>query len=231
MGSRAPDAVGRLAVQRARVRMPALSPDSVEVVELVRGQAFVVVRTNPSGVLVLDESGRLVRGRPRLAAIARHLRAVRQVDAVLAETQLERRLEHASRSTALLERLAEAVAAKQLRRGTIDLRQDVELFRTRLVALRDEQRRFAPATERTLRRTVACLNAAARADRRVVRATRSLGAALAGVPNDDRTSPVASLRRWVVARLGSPDLPFFHEEIDASDESEFVREFVVAARS
>jgi hypothetical protein len=211
--------------------MPALSPDSVEVVELVRGRAFVVVWTNPSGVLVLDESGRLVRGRPRLVAIDRHLRAVRQVDAVLAETELERRLEHASRSTALLGRLAEAVASKQLRRGTTDLRANVDGFCTRLVALRDEQRRFAPATERTLRRTVACLNDAARADRGVVRATRSVGAALAGMPTDDRTSPVASLRRWVVARLGSPDLPFFHEEIDGSDETEFVREFVASARS
>lgn len=231
MGRRAPDAVGRLAVQRARVRMPALSPDSVEVVELVRGQAFVVVRTNPSGVVVLDESGRLVRGRPRLAAIARHLRAVRQVDAVLAESQFERRLEHAQRSTALLGRLAEVIAGKELRRGTVVLGRDVELYRIRLVALHDEQRRVAPATERTLRRTVACLNDAARADRGVVRTTRSLGATLAGVPCDDRTSPVASLRRWVVARLGSPDLPFFHEEIDGSGEGEFVREFVVAARS
>jgi hypothetical protein len=50
-------------------------------------------------------------------------------------------------------------------------------------------------------------------------------------PRDQVAWGVASLRRWVVARLGSPDLPFFHEEIDASDESEFVREFVVAARS
>jgi hypothetical protein len=211
--------------------MPALSPDSVEVVELVRGQAFVVVRTNPSGVVVLDESGKLVRGRPRLAAIARHVRAVRQVDAVLAESQLERRLEHASRSTALLGRLAEAIAGKELRRRTVVLRRDVELYRTRLVALHDEHRRIAPATERTLRRTVACLNDAARADRGVVRTTRTVGVTLAGVPSDDRTSPAASLRRWVVARLGSPDLPFFDAEIDGSDDGEFVREFVAAARS
>lgn len=211
--------------------MPALSPDSVEVVELVRGQAFVVVRTNPSGVVVLDESGRLVRGRPRLAAIARHLLAVRLLDAVVAESQLERRLEHASRSAALLERLAAALAGKELGRGTAALGRDVELYRARLAVLYDERQRIAPATERTLRRTVSHLNDAARADRGVVRTTRALGATLAAVPSDDRAPPIASLRRWVVARLGSADLPFFDEEIEGSDKGEFVREFVIAARS
>ncbi len=231
MGSRAPDAVGRLALQRARVRMPALSPDSVEVVELVRGRAFVVVRTHPSGVVVLDEAGKLVRGRPRLAAIARHLHAVRQVEALFAESQLGHRLEHASKSAALLDRIAGALPGKELRRGAAVLALDVELYRTRLVALADERGRLAPATERTLRRTVSCLNAAARADRGVVRTARTLGAALAGVPAGERTSPAASLRSWVVARLGSSDLPFFHEEIDETDQDEFVREFVTSARS
>jgi hypothetical protein len=231
MSSRAPDAVGRLALQRARVRMPALAPDSMEVVELVRGRAFVVVRTYPTGVVVLDEAGKLVRGRPRLAAIARHLRAVRHLEAVLAESQLDRRLEHASRSSALLGRIAKALAGKELRRGAASLGQDVELYRSRLAALSDERRRLAPATERTLRRMVVCLNDAARADRGVVRTTRAVGATLACLPDDDRASPAASLRRWVVARLSSPDLPFFHEEIDVTDQGEFVRGFVEAARS
>jgi hypothetical protein len=211
--------------------MPALAPDSVEVVELVRGRAFVVVRTHPAGVVVLDEAGRLVRGRPRLAAIARHLRAVRHVEAVLAESQVDRRLEHASRSAVLLGRITEAIAGKELRRGAASLGQDVELYRERLAALSDERRRLAPATERTLRRRVACLNDAARADREVVRTTRVLGASLAGLPPGDRTSPAASLRRWVVARLSSSDLPFFHEEIDGTDPRQFVSEFVAAARS
>lgn len=231
MGSRAPDAVGRLALQRARVRMPALSPDSVEVVELVRGRAFVVVRTHPSGVIVLDEAGRLVRGRPRLAAIARHLRMVRQVEALLAESQLERRLEHASRSAALLGRITVTLSGKELCRSVAALGQDVELYRSRLVTLTDERQRLAPATERTLRRMISCLDAAARADREVVRTARAVGATFAGVPAGDRASPAASLRRWVVARLGSPDLPFFHEEIDGTDQREFVREFVTSARS
>lgn len=231
MAVRAPAAVGRLAVQRAKVRMPALSPDTVEVVELVRGRAFVVVRTNPSGVVVLDEAGRLVRGRPRLAAIARHLQAVRQVDAVLAAAQVERRLEHASHSTALLERVGRALSARELKRGATGLCFDVEHYRSRLVVLHDERTRIAPATERTLRRMVSSLNEAARADRAVVRTTRSVGGALAAVPAGDRTSPAASLRRWVVARLGTPDLPFFYEEIDGSGGAEFVREFVVAARA
>ena len=150
---------------------------------------------------------------------------------VLAESQVERRLEHASRSAVLLGRVTEAIAGKELRRGAASLGQDVELYRERLAALSDERGRLAPATERTLRRRVACLNDAARADREVVRATRVLGASLAGLPPGDRTSPAASLRRWVVARLSSSDLPFFHEEIDGTDPRQFVSEFVAAARS
>lgn len=231
MAGRAPDAVGRLALQRALVRMPALSPDSVEVVELVRGRAFVVVRTHPSGVVVLDEAGRLVRGRPRLSAIARHVHAVRQVEALLAESQLDRRLEEASWSATFLGQVTSTLSGRDLRRDAATLGQDVELYRMRLVALTDERRRLAPATERTLRRMVSCLNDAARADRGVVRTTRAVGATLVGVPAGEWASPVAGLRRWVVARLGSSDLPFFHEEIDATDRGEFVREFVAAARS
>jgi len=161
--------------------MPALSPDSVEVVELVRGRAFVVVRTRPSGVVVLDEAGKLVRGRPRLAAIARHLHAVRQVETLLTESQLERRLEQASRSTVFLGRVTATLSGKELRRVATTLGQDVELYRSRLITLTDERHRLAPATERTLRRMVSCLNTAARADRGVVRTARVVGATLADV--------------------------------------------------
>ena len=105
MASRAHRPVSVVAVERARSRIPGFSPDSVQVVELARGNAFVVVRMLPSGVVVLDRAGRLVRGRDRLATIGRHLRAVEQVGQALAEARLEQRGEHAALSGVLLERL------------------------------------------------------------------------------------------------------------------------------
>jgi hypothetical protein len=210
--------------------MPSLSPDSVEVVELVRGRAFVVVRTHPCGVVVLDEAGRLVRGRERLAAIGRHVRALAQVEAVLAAAQLDRRLEHAARSSALLGRLERALPGKELRRTTACLLAEIELYQTRLVALLDEHTRAAPATERTLRRTIGLLNDAARADRGVVRTACALAGALTADVTSDRASPAASLRRWVVARLSTPDVPYFYAEFDA-DRDGFVKDFVAAARA
>ncbi len=211
--------------------MPDLSPDGVEVVELVRGRAFIVVRTWPERVVVLDESGRLVRGRERLTAIARHVRAVHQVEGVLGAAQLERRQEDAVRGATLLRRLDEALAAIRLGPEAATLRADLELFGGRLVALLDERSRSLPATERTLRRTVTLLNDAARADRSVVRGARTLARALAGRPAEDRASPAATLRRWAVERLGAPDLPFFHPEFDDRDRGRFVDEFVLRARS
>jgi hypothetical protein len=226
MATRAVDAVGRLALQRARVRMPELAPDSVEVVELVRGSAFVVVRTAPSGIVVLDERGRLVRGRDRLVAIARHVATLREVDGALREAQLELRLEHAVRSLSLLGELDLAKSACDVKR----LLSDLDQFRVSLEALIDERLR-APATPRTLRRTVNLLNEAAVADRAVVRTVRAAAATIASASFSGRASPESTLRRWVLARLSNADLPFFLYELGECDRSRQVAEFVTAARS
>jgi hypothetical protein len=225
MATRAVDSVGRLALQRARVRMPQLAPDSVEVVELARGSAFVVVRTAPAGIVVLDERGRLVRGRERVGAIARHVATLREVDEVLRDAQLERRLEHAERSSSLLREL-------DLRKSACDvgpLLTDLASFRAKVEALLDERAR-APATERTLRRTVNLLNDAAAADRAVVRAVRVVADSIAGASLSDRASPEATLRRWVLARLSSPDLAYFHDELGERERSRYVSDFIAAAR-
>src|SRR6185295_13235812 len=98
-----PSAVSRLAVERARARQPGLAPDSVEVVELTRGQGYVVVRMLPQGLLVVDERGRLVRGRDKLVLIGSHLVAVSRVKTHAQEARFERRQAHAGESIPLLE--------------------------------------------------------------------------------------------------------------------------------
>ncbi len=208
--------------------MPELAPESVEVVELARGRVFVVLRDAGEGVVVLDERGRLVRGVERLAAVARHARALEQVATALAEARLDRRLEHATHSRASLEELmpdGEPRVAGDLRRVLDEL----ETYRRRLLELRDERHRRAQATERTLRRTVSLLTEAARADRAVVRATRRL--AVSCTESTAKNPCATALHRWALARLTGDDLPFFHPELDEVDGALFVEEFVRAARA
>lgn len=222
MATRSSDVVGRLAVERARARNPGLAPDSVEVVELARGCLFALVRAAPSGVVVLDERGRLVRGRERLIRIARHLRAAQAFEEAQHDAQLERRAEHARRSIDFLER----VDRDDARRVMTELRQ-LEL---RLEAVLLDRRRGVLTTERTLRTRIELHNHAARADRAVMLATRRLAGELARESESPSTSR-SGLDRWVLARLGSADLPFFYPELDASESASFVAELVAAARA
>jgi hypothetical protein len=231
MVARTSETVGRLAVERARVRMPHLAPDSVEVVELVRGRAFVVVRKAPDGVVVLEETGRIVRGRERLAAIAAHVCALSHVRHAVAEAQLDRRVEHTSRSSALLRGVAASSRDRRLRRDLRELLAELDAYRVRLDALQEEWLRPAPATERTLRRLVSLLNAAARDDRAIVRSTRELAADIARARANGNGAAPAMLERWAIARLGCADLPFFYWELDAEDDVAFVVDFVRAARA
>jgi hypothetical protein len=74
------------------------------------------------------------------------------------------------------------------------------------------------------------LNAAAAADRDVVRAARP------GCPARRREGgrlparAVATIHRWIVARLASPDLRFFLPELERVEARETIRAFVDAAR-
>jgi hypothetical protein len=223
--------VGRLALERALARMPDVVPESVELVELVRGHPYVVVRHSPAGVVVLDERGRLVRSRIRLAAIARHLDTTSRVRAVLEQTLLDRRRAHLEQSLALLERERSGQRRTSLRASLSALLGELENLRVALDGLEQDLRRQqgVQPTERTLRRTVTLLNEAARADRRVVLATRRLAAALLarGVPSEC----VGTLRRWVAARLASSDLPLFYAELDEPEGRLAVESFVAAARA
>jgi hypothetical protein len=221
MATRPYDVVGRLAVERARARNPSLAPDSVEVVELARERPYVLVRTAPAGVVVLDERGRLVRGRDRIARIARHVRAVAALERVQEEAQLERRLEHARESIVFIE----GVGRDDPRPVIVAL----QALEGRLLAVLLDRRRGVLTTERTLRTRIELHNDAARADRRVVHATRALAGELAGA-RETRPAGRSALHRWIVARLGSSDLPFFHPELDASDAAVFVAELVAATR-
>jgi hypothetical protein len=225
------DAVSRLAVERARARMPGLVPESIEVVELVRGRPHVVVHCSPAGVVVLDERGRLVRGRERLLAVARHLDGTRRAYRALEQGLLERRRAHAEESVALLSRQLSRQRRTVLRESVSALLTELEALRERLALLEAEFRRRPglQPTERTLRRTMAILNEAARTDRRVVLATRRLAAVMAGI--DGPTRRLETLRRWVAARLASSDLAFFVPELEEQERSRFVEEFVAAART
>lgn len=219
MATRPLRGAGQDAVDRARTRIPGLAPASAEVVELVRGVPYVVVRTTPTGVVVLDEGGRMVRRRHVLAAIAHHLDAVRGLAAAVTESHLDRRREHTERSIELLEPVKPAGAIVE---GLHELDARIE-------AVLAATRAAGPPTERTLPRRVAELNEAARADRRVVREARLAGASL-GCTNGKRRGRDDVLRRWVAVRLSSPDLPFFHPELGEAESARFVEDFLRVVR-
>ena len=234
MAVRPSDAVGRRAVERARVRMPGLAPDSVEVVELVRGHAHVVIRSKPAGILVLDEQGRVVRGRARLAEIGRHVRTLELVRRALSDARIDVRLEQEDRSAELLAQLESVVGRTPGGARIADVRNLAERFRVALDSVRGEERRGLPPTERTLRRTIALVNDSARADRRVIRAVRLLAAdlAAAGRLRPDSSDRVGlMLLRWLTARLETPDIPFVFVEFDEPRESRDIAAFVAAARA
>lgn len=233
MAARPSHAVGRLAVERARVRMPGLAPDSVEVVELARGEAYAVLRSRPAGILVLDERGRVVRGRERLAAIGRHVRTLGLVRGLLAEARVDLRAEEAERSLELLSVLDADRPRVPGAMRVAEIRSLISRLRGSLELVQEEERRGLPPTERTLRRTTALFDDAARADRRVVRAVRLLASDLAAAgrlrpEQPDRSSVV--LLRWILGRLERPDMPFALLELDEPGERLDVAEFVAAAR-
>jgi hypothetical protein len=220
--------MGRDAVELARVRMPELAPESLEVVELSRDRTFVIVYLRTSGIVVLDRKGRLVRGRERLVPIGKHLRHVQQVSRALDEARLAQRCDHVELSLTLLDRLAPryrgacAVGLQTVADSLAELGEALDS-----VVSQWQRGLEAPPTERTLRRTVLLLNEAAAADRAAVRAVRELGALL---QPDPQSAPADKLVRWVVARLASPDLPFFMDELAAADCEQYGITFARAAR-
>jgi len=220
--------LGREAVERARRRMPELTPESVQVVELARGETYVVVRVRNAGVIVLDRLGRLVRTRDRLLAIGRHVRAVEQVARAFEQAKLPRRLEHAQLSLALLVRLVPSRPheAPSLDAATSALR-SLELAIDAALA-HAARWREAPPTERTLRRSITLLNDAAAADRAVVRTIRELGALL---PPEKADPPTQKLRRWVLARLAGPDIPYFIVELAAAEQDLYAARFRKASQA
>ncbi len=226
-----PSAVSRLAVERARARRPGLAPDSVEIVELTRGQAYVVVRMLPQGLLVVDERGRLVRRREKLVLIGSHLLAVARLRRHAEEARLERRRTHVSESIPLLESHRRHFSRTGMRRGIAGVTDALEELGLRLEVLCSAlagQHGLQP-TERTLRRTIGLVNDAATADRVVVHATRRLGVEMARL---EAVPPVANpLRRWVIARLASTDIPFFYAELDEHQAARDIEDFVDSARA
>jgi hypothetical protein len=234
MPAQARYAVSRVAVARAKARMPDLVPDTVEVVELARGRLYVVIRAAPSGVVVLDERGRLVRGRSLIATIARHLDAVTRVRATLEEARIDQRLLHAEQAIALLERqrrLWGSSAASRRMAATVEALVGLRARLDAVVAEIERGRSHSP-TERTLRRTIGFLNQAASADRTVALAVRLLAAELARADargGAHRTTATA-LSRWLVARLSGTDLPFFYRELDEALAERFVSGFLASTR-
>lgn len=214
MGVSTPHARGTAALARARARLH-LVPDTVETVEPARGELFVVVRTLPDGdVVVLDGAGRLVRGRARLASIESHRQAARLVERVLAEAAVERRLDHTTRSTALLTRARTRLGASGAFADA--LLDSLARLEAALTELADAERRLAerPPTVRTLRRTAVLVNAAAAADRDVLRAGRAAAADLPRQASGKRAEALETVRCWLVARFASPDLRFFIPELE-----------------
>jgi hypothetical protein len=218
------------AVARVRLRMPGLALESAEVVALARESTFVVVRTAPAGLVVLDRSGRPVRSRERLVTIARHMRTTALLAHAVAEGRLDQRREHAERSIALL---------RQASRGRGQLPRLVAVTCDRLAALvaaietaeQAVRPREAPLTERTARRAAVLLNAAAAADRMVVLESRRLVGLLAGLSHQSSSSLEEKLLRWAAARLGSVDLPYFLPELDRAESERWVERFVATARA
>jgi hypothetical protein len=233
MAVRPASAVGRLAVERARVRMPELAPDSVEVVELVRAKAFVIARSAPSRVVVLDERGRLVRSPARLAAIGRHLGACTRLREWAAAASLPQRLDAAAAGAAAIERVRAGEASAAANRHLRELRARLDGLANAIGAVREELHRTVPPTERTLRRAVALANDAAEADRGVVRAIRVTAASLAceGRLRQIGRGGDASLTRWLIARLHATDIPFLYAELYRQEDADAASAFVVAART
>jgi hypothetical protein len=212
--------------------MPDLLPQSVEVVERTRDETYAIVRTIAAGMVVLDRSGRIVRSRERLAAVARHARATELLVDAVAGARLDQRRDHAERSIALLgpagsrrNGLAPYVAALVERLGGLVVAIDV-------AGAEAARGRALPPTERTLRRAALLLNEAATADRAVVCEARLLAGALAARNGHGHSRPAAEerLSRWLVARLASVDLPFFLPDLVSAETERFVGEFVAAAR-
>jgi hypothetical protein len=218
------------AVERVRLRLPGLAPDSAEVVALARETTFVVVRTAPSGLVVLDRSGRPVRSRERLAAIGAHMRTTTLLARALSEGRLDHRREHAERSIALLRQGARGRGplARRLAATCDQLRGLVTAIDAAEQAARPRE---APLTERTARRAALLLNVAAMADRAVVAETRRLAVLLLRPPDVAPSLAEEKLLRWAVARLGSIDLPLFMPELDRLESDRWIATFVVSARA
>jgi|RhiMetdeSRZDD1v2_1073273.scaffolds.fasta_scaffold333342_3 hypothetical protein len=232
MASRQQELVTK-AVARARSLQPGIAPDSVEVVELARGQAFVVVRTRPSGIVVLDRSGRLVRGRERLVALGRHLRSLELFDDALKAARLSQRRDHAERSIAFLRQASAGSRSKKLADSVAGL---VNALGGLTAAIDSASAQLGQPgalrpTERTFRRGVLMLNEAASADRTVVLETRRMAAFLAGRGSARRGAAEERLQRWVVARLAAADLPFYHPEFEADATERYVDGFVTTVRA
>lgn len=230
MAVRPASAVGRLAVERARAHMPGLSPDSIEVVELLRGKPFVVLRSG-YGVVVLDERGRLVRSPSRLAAVASHLRACAHLTEWGREALLPRRLDEAAAGAVVIEHLPPGARGGKPGLALSNLRGRLRELASALDAAHEELRRSLPPTQRTLRRAVEAANDAARADREVARAARAAGASLPESPSTAHGGrPLAVLARWISARLAAHDLPFLYPELSEREDAAAVSAFVAAAR-
>jgi hypothetical protein len=226
-----PSSASRIAVERLRARMPGVAPDTVEIIELTRGHPYVVVRMLPEGLLVLDERGRLVRGRERLVVIGRHLLAVSKVRAHAGDARLDRRRAHVNESIVLLEGQRRFIPRVAVRRGINTVSVALEQLGDRLeaVAAALEGQRTLPPTERTLKRTIGLLNEAAGADRTVVRATRELAWELSRLTTIPRGA--MPLRRWLIARLASTDIPYFYWELEEEQTARDVEEFLLSARA
>ena len=217
------------AVARVRLRLPELALESAEVVALAREATFVVVRTAPTGLVVLDRSGRPVRSRERLLTIAGHMRTTALLARAVAEGRLDQRREHAERSIALL---------SQASGGRGQLPRLLAVTCDRLAALvsaidaaqQAARPREMPLTERTARRAAILLSVAATADRRVVAEARRLVGLLAGPRRESPSGAEEKLMRWAAARLGSVDLPFFLPELDREESERWIELFVATAR-
>jgi hypothetical protein len=211
-----PQELVRRAFERARRLTPGVAPDSAELVELARGQTYVVVRRHTGALAVFDGSGRLVKAPQRLREIAAHVRSTGLVETAYEDAKLEQRLEHAERSLTLLRKSGKR--AEPLRTRLAELVEALE------AALEQQPtRRALPPTRRTLPKAVSALNDAAAADRAVVLEARRLAAG--GWASDEQ------LRKWTVARLASVDLPGCIAELDRVETERFVAAFVSAARA
>jgi hypothetical protein len=228
-----PQDIRRRAVERARNLFPGQAPDSAAVVQLTREEGFVVVRSRPDGLVVFDRAGRLVRGRARLLAVARHADAVADFEAAILTACLDKRKEHIERSIPLL---TDALAG--LPPTLIDATRAVVEALEVLASAVDEvlaeisRHATAPPTERTLPRAESLCDAAARADRAVVRAVRHLGSHVASLdppPQGLGAAPVDRLLRWVLARLASDDLPYLLPSLDDAARVERTVAFVASA--